>query len=534
MEIPEALLVSNAFIKNYLIKLRHILPIFLIISVLTICGVTLFRWLFTIQFQVINIKEEFWEIWFPFALPWIPVLIWLRPKFRLLQFKDEDRGQFLFQFLAAGTITVSLIITQIYLSQATGKLQNVAAVEDIAKVEKTRYYTISRFYPLPGGGTSHSDFRTSGKYNQHFDITIYFACPIITDTLSKTFPEHWYGVNFKKEISNRLSSTEKNIIYKAFYKECLQKMNAYDFYKQEYFVRTPNSDELDGYKQAIRNRFVTANTDKFTILEPQEGPFAQRTGNKFAWIFYSYGIGLGILLFALIWPRLSQVELYRLKRGIKPDRDEMKEILKYLIPKGNHFATSIILDLNLLVFLLMVISGVNLMSPSGLDLLKWGGNRWYEVMQGEWWRMFTSMFVHSGFMHLFLNISGLAIAAIFIEPLLGRKNYFILYFASGFIASLCSIWWHTQTLSVGASGAIFGLHGGILGLLLTNAIPREGKSLVLKLIGAYVGINLIFGFAMPGIDNAAHIGGLLSGAFIAFALHLLKEENSFNEGESQI
>ncbi|MBK0403526.1 rhomboid family intramembrane serine protease [Adhaeribacter sp. BT258] len=510
--------------NDYLLKLRHILPTFLLISILTIGGFTAFRWLFTIQYQLIDIKEDFWEFWFPLALPWIAILIWLRPKLRILDFKDKDRGQFLFQFLAATTIIISSIIMQLYFTTATGKLQQVAAVEDIAKVEKARYYTISRFYPLPGAGTSHADFRTSGKYNQHLDITIYFACPIITDTLSKSFPKYWYGVNYRKQISNKLTSTEKDTIYKRFYEECLRKMNAYDFHAQEFLKRTPNSDDLDSYLKAIQNRFNITKTADFSILEPQKGTFAQRNGNKFVWIFYSYAIGLGILLIALIWPKLSQAALFRLERGIKPDRDEILETIKFLIPKGDHFATAIILDLNLLIFLLMAIFGVNLVSPNGAELLEWGGHRRHEVLHGEYWRLFTSMFVHGGIMHLFLNVSGLVIAAIFIEPLLGRKNYFILYFAAGLTASLCSVWWHENTLSVGASGAIFGLHGGLLGLLLTNAIPKEGKRFVLILIGVYVGANLLFGFAMSGIDNAAHIGGLISGAFIAIALHSYKSK----------
>lgn len=128
------------------------------------------------------------------------------------------------------------------------------------------------------------------------------------------------------------------------------------------------------------------------------------------------------------------------------------------------------------------------------------------------------MFLHGGFMHLFLNISGLVIAAICIEPILGRIKYFILYLLTGLCGSLASILWYPNTVSVGASGAIFGLYGAILGLLLTNAFPTGIKRGIRMMIGVYVASNLLWGLT-GGIDNAAHIGGLLSGAVIGIMLY---------------
>jgi rhomboid protease GluP len=174
--------------------------------------------------------------------------------------------------------------------------------------------------------------------------------------------------------------------------------------------------------------------------------------------------------------------------------------------------------LNILVFLIMILSGIDIISPNGRELLEFGANRRLETTSGEWWRLLTSMFLHGGIMHLILNISGLVIAAIFVEPLLGRKNYFILYLLSGLLGSLASIWWYPNTISVGASGAIFGLYGAILGLLSTNAFPDGGKRGVFSMIGIYVGINLLWGLT-GGIDNAAHIGGLLSGSIIGLILY---------------
>jgi rhomboid protease GluP len=512
-------------LETYIIKLKHILPTFFIIAISTILGLLLFRWLFVIQFEIIDVKEEIWCLWLPMALPWIPLLIWLRPRFRILTFKkDNDNGRFFFQFLSAGTIIVCLLVSQNYLTTATGKLQKLSTISDIEKVEKSRYYKLTNFSVANYYGGTYTDFRTSGKYNEHLNFDIYFVTPILTNKSEKinAIPKYWYGVNFKEQISNKISTNEKEKKYQAFYNECIEKMNQYEFHSLDHFERKPTSDDRQNYLKAIEARTKQTAGNNFIVLEPIKEKYEDRNGNKFAWIFGSFGIGLGVLLFSLIWPEYSEIERKRFLAGKKPKQDDLVSMLNYLIPKGDHFATSIILDLNIIVFLLMLFSGINIISPNGQELLQWGANRRFETTDGEWWRLLTSMFLHGGIMHLVLNISGLVIAAIFVEPLLGRKKYFILYLLSGLCGSLASIYWYPNTISVGASGAIFGLYGAILGLLLTNAFPRGGKKGILIMIGTYVAINLVWGLT-GGIDNAAHIGGLLSGALIGVLLYKIDD-----------
>ncbi|WP_304067451.1 rhomboid family intramembrane serine protease [Pedobacter glucosidilyticus] len=511
--------------ETYITKLKHILPTFFIIAFSTIIGLLLFRWLFVIQFDIIDIKEEVWCLWLPMGLPWIPILIWLRPRLRILTFKkDNDNGRFFFQFLSAGTIIASLLVSQNYLTTASGKLKELSTISDIDKIEKARYYKLKKFSVAPNYGGSFTDFRTSGKYNQDLNFDVYFVTPILKDT-SETItdiPKYWYGVKFKEQISNKISTEEKERKYEAFYNECIDKMNKYDFHSLDHFERKPTSDDRQNFLKAIEARTKQTADENFIILEPIQERFEDRNGNKFAWIFGSFGIGLAVFLFALIWPGYSETERKRFLTGKKPKQDDLLDMLNYLVPKGDHFATSIILDLNIIVFLLMIFSGIHIISPNGIELLHWGANRRLETSGGEWWRLFTSMFLHGGIMHLLLNIYGLVIAAIFVEPLLGRKKYFILYILSGLCGSLASIWWYPNTISVGASGAIFGLYGAILGLLLTNAFPKEGKKSIFMMIGIYVGINLLWGLT-GGIDNAAHIGGLLSGALIGIILYKLDD-----------
>jgi len=511
-------------LETYITKLKHILSTFLTVTLGTVIGLGFIRWFLCLQFSIVDIKEEIWLLWLPLIFPWIPITLWLRQRFRILTFKDNDKGRFGFQMIAWLIITAMLFVSQGYLTTATGKLKELSTIKDIEKTEKARYYKLTNFSVAPYYGGTYTDFRQSGKYNQYLNFDIYFATPILKDTSERIndIPKYWYGVKFKEQISNKISNEEKEKKYEVFYDECIDKMNKYEFHSLDHFKRKPTSDDRQNYLKAIEARTKQTADDNFIVLEPIQERFEDRNGNKFAWIFGSFGIGLAVLLFSLIWPGYSETERKRFLSGKKPKQDDVVDMLSYLIPKGDHFATSIILDLNILVFLLMIFSGIHIISPNGLELLQWGANRRLETTGGEWWRLLTSMFLHGGIMHLILNISGLVIAAIFVEPLLGRKNYFILYILSGLCASLASIWWYPNTISVGASGAIFGLYGAILGLLLTNAFPEGGKKGISLMIGIYVGINLLWGLT-GGIDNAAHIGGLLSGGLIGIILYKLDD-----------
>lgn len=506
---------------NYIEKLKHILPTFLAVTLGTIFGTALIRWGLSIQLELIDIKLEIWEIWLPLILPWLPMTFWLRQKVRILTFKgDNDKGRLFFQIIGWGTMTSAMIVSQSYLSKATGDLAAINRISDIETVDKAKYYKINEFDVVPRYGTSFTDFRASGKYNQYLNFNTYFACPIVNDSSARpnSLPKYWYGVSFKEQISNKITPEEKERKFNDFYQVCLKKMNSYKYHEFEYLERLTNSEARDGFLNSIKTKIKGDNQIEFVILQPQYDTLSQRAGNKIAWTFGSFGIGLFIFLFSLIWPGYSKSEHRRQLQGKSKTEDDIVEMLKFLIPKGEHFATSVILDINLLVFILMIIFDVHLLYPNGMELLEWGANRRRETMGGDWWRLVSSMFVHGGFMHLILNIYGLWLAAIFVEPILGRKRYFILYGVSGICGSIASIWWYENTISVGASGAIFGLYGAILGLLLTNAFPKDGKRGILIMIGFYVAINLLWGLT-GGIDNAAHIGGLLSGALTGLILY---------------
>ena len=133
------------------------------------------------------------------------------------------------------------------------------------------------------------------------------------------------------------------------------------------------------------------------------------------------------------------------------------------------------------------------------------------------------MFIHGGILHLFMNLIGLGLGSSLLENILGSVKLIIIYIVCGILASLASIYWHENTVSVGASGAIFGLYGLILAFTVFKIYPNYMRGMTWMLLGLYAGVSLLFGF-LGGIDNAAHFGGLISGFVIGGILILTNKE----------
>ncbi|HSN62319.1 MAG TPA: rhomboid family intramembrane serine protease, partial [Ferruginibacter sp.] len=183
---------------------------------------------------------------------------------------------------------------------------------------------------------------------------------------------------------------------------------------------------------------------------------------------------------------------------------------------SNLYVTYTIIAINVLVFILMAVDGAGIMEPNGYVHLKWGSNFAPLTLSGDWWRLITNMFIHFGIIHLAMNMYCLYTVGIYLEPMLGKIRYTVAYLCTGLLASIASLWWHTEPAnSAGASGAVFGLYGVFLALLSSNLIPKKVRQALLMNIVIFVGYNLLYGLK-GGIDNAAHIGGLVSGLGIGY------------------
>ena len=185
------------------------------------------------------------------------------------------------------------------------------------------------------------------------------------------------------------------------------------------------------------------------------------------------------------------------------------------LPVARPVLTWAILAINLLVFLAMTLAGG---SENTDVLVRFGAKVNGRIAAGEYWRFFTPMFIHIGIMHLAFNSYALFALGTEVERLFGNIPFAVLYLLSGAAGVVASFAFNDH-LSAGASGAIFGLIGalGYFFARYRNLLGRAGRRQLVNivLVAAY---NLAFGFLYPGVDNHGHLGGLVAGVALGWAL----------------
>jgi membrane associated rhomboid family serine protease/Tfp pilus assembly protein PilF len=179
--------------------------------------------------------------------------------------------------------------------------------------------------------------------------------------------------------------------------------------------------------------------------------------------------------------------------------------------------TQAIFGINVAVFIAMALAGVSMLdNPAGQDLVRWGANFGPLTVSGQWWRLLTCVFIHGGLLHIAFNMWCLWDLGRLAESIYGHWTFAAVYVISGLSASLASLIWNPAILSVGASGAIFGIAGALIASFYLGefSLPRAALSGTLRSVVVFVGYNLFFGAVIARTDNAAHIGGLLMGLLL--------------------
>ncbi|KAE8722479.1 homeobox-leucine zipper protein ANTHOCYANINLESS 2-like isoform X1 [Hibiscus syriacus] len=173
----------------------------------------------------------------------------------------------------------------------------------------------------------------------------------------------------------------------------------------------------------------------------------------------------------------------------------------------------------------------HLFGPSSATLDKLGGLEWTKVViKHQGWRLITCMWLHAGVLHLLANMLSLLVIGIRLEQQFGFVRVAIIYLVSGLGASVLSALFIRDGISVGASGAVFGLLGAMISEVITNWTIYRKKLLHLFTLLVFIGINLALGLSpAKHVDDFAHIGGLVTGFFLGFVLLSRPQSGQFEQ-----
>jgi membrane associated rhomboid family serine protease len=192
---------------------------------------------------------------------------------------------------------------------------------------------------------------------------------------------------------------------------------------------------------------------------------------------------------------------------------------------GRMPATVALIAINVIVFLAELAAGGAGQFSNGGKLIHDAGLRGPEIADGDWWRVITGGFLHAGFLHLLLNMYVLYVAGSILEPGIGTPRFLGIYFVSLIAGSLGALIVDPNTVTVGASGAIFGLMAAVIVVARGRGVEQLASQ-----FGLFVVLNLVLTFSIPGISIGGHIGGLIGGAVAALLVIFVERRMSGRPG----
>lgn len=208
--------------------------------------------------------------------------------------------------------------------------------------------------------------------------------------------------------------------------------------------------------------------------------------------------------------KVDPVEFFKLTEDMNQNTMKKEKKLEKIFSPKKPVVTYILIVLNLMVFLYGVLHGND-------ELIKMFGNNYELVQNGEFYRLFTCMFVHADILHILFNMIALYSIGPVVERYYGKSKFLLIYLVSGLLGSIFSgVFMTADSISIGASGAIFGLLGSISYFTYYYRATLQG--ILRGSIMPVIIINLVIGFLSSSIDLSAHIGGLIGGILISMAI----------------
>lgn len=461
---------------------------------------TLLNWSLVEGSGLLAIDKDVADFWLPLAAGVVLALATVSPRLRDLALRSKPYVLLLYTAVALALVTGPALIAQDYLHNATGTLIRVADARDIASRPDGRYFKPAHacLDRARAAGDSRLD---AGDDGDDVTVTAYVASPLCGGG------DVWIGVIYRGEIDHRLSDAEKDARLKEMGRRWDAQFASYDPARAAYLERLRAGSEKKGFDGAFARMGAAAPHPVLVVARDED--FAAREGHGLVFLLASL-IGGAALWAAMI--AVARVDPAPHEEKQAPAGTQESTWRSLFLPTRANYGLPLLVDVNIAVYLAMALAGAGVMTVQSDDLIAWGGNYAPDLQGWGWLRLFTSQFVHAGAMHIINNMYGLLVAAIFLSPVTRNAGLMASYLLCGLGGSLASTWVHPDPVSVGASGAIFGLFGISLMLtLLGDAHFEKIRRPILLNAAAFVVINLVLGALTPGIDNAAHIGGLAMG-----------------------
>lgn len=474
------------------------------------------------------LDDDVTRYWLPLTLAVFAHLVFVMP--RISAFKLTSRNApFLYHIVALAIIAAPVMMAQAHIGPARGQITRVHDAADIVGAPDTKYYAADNICLDAANAVAHYALEASGARDGSLKLVLYGIVPVCVPSLDVAkilgtdaaagipgVPHVWVAMTFSQRIDGNADRAARLAAANGLGVDAQRKLVALDARKYKYFERI-------GSKITQRN-FVAALSDNGKslakgdlILLPHEDDFGSRSGTWLTLSLLALGCG------ALLWTVMAMAT--PLKGDALSIRITNSE---WLIPSRTSYGLQLLVALNVSVFVAMVVAGLGFLAFDNADLVTWGANYGPDLHGLGYLRLITSTFVHGGVMHLANNMYGLVISGLFLSTILPNWRLIGCYLICGVGGSIAGAALHPDIISVGASGAILGLWGVLIALAVLKdpRVVDDGRKVLLINGLTFAGLTIFMGSVTPGIDNAAHIGGLITGFLLGVVIRFLPQRDA--------
>jgi membrane associated rhomboid family serine protease len=486
-------------------KLRTIfLPVLLLMAALAALF-SLLNWALVIKTGWLPLDENVAALWLPVAFAMVGVGFFLAPRLHILAFTPKRNFGGLYLMVAVLIVAGPTILVQKFLQGRVGEMASVTDAAVIAQHPEARFFTLGSVCLNKHGVPWHPRIAVAGDHDEDLNVDLYYAVPFCGTQV-------YLGLEWHRTLDNRLAEKKKDALFEAFLKDADRDLTALDPRAIRYFERVGRNDLRRVLQKALADGKHKVAAPIFVIAHNE--PFAPQGD------VWGGGAILAVIAGAVLWLLMLLIVPVLPVEERKPAPPGGGAA--FFVPHRESFGLPILIDINLLVYLAMVMSGLGFLDFELDDLIAWGASS--AGLDHGWGlvRLSTATFVHAGLFHILGNMYGLLIGGAMLSLVARNLRLLFTYIVSGIGGSLLSLTVNPDIVTVGASGAIFGFFGALVALVvLRDAKIYAIRKAILFNVGIFVGLNLVYGFSTPGVDNFAHIGGFLTGLLCGAVIYFL-------------
>jgi rhomboid protease GluP len=517
------------------LKTRYfMLPNLITIITLT-AGYCFVRWTLDFQLRLITLTESSWHIWLPCLLALLVQALYLRKYFHALDIQpNNSQLRMVFELVPLLCLILPLHFSQPLLEKKTFPLQQITDISEVssANLNNQRYFSGAPLGINKSLCMGYSNATRSTSDVKPITFELYIVCPLNRSSADSSL---WYGKIYQQDSPLLNNDKALNLALLTYSQQALDQFNADNLDDYQYLEALSSPSNQHRYFQlaikARQQQLSPLNPQQTaTLLSPRDTEFAELFNNSWRdfWVAILASVAM-LLLFLIIFPAHStNIVALHSRTHQQSEKYSIRNYLYTLHPSHHWFLFSIITTLCAFAYLTLCSQGADPISPLSATLFHFGANNRAAVIDGEYWRLITSIFLHGGLVHLVMNIYALYFANLYLAKLHRPVLLISLYLICGIVASITSIWWSDNAVSVGASGAIFGLFGAILVWSKLGVYDPQDQLSIKNSIQIFILLTLVIGslgmFAsvFGNFDNAAHIGGLIAGGILGALLCQLK------------